>query len=95
MSTSGFLLSFAWPVGGLCLFGAAVTAYALFGDRARGRARCPACWQFMEGCQGLRCQACGHVVWAHPDLLRTRRHWILAALGALTCAAGGVLAVMT
>src|SRR5262245_47389730 len=58
-----------------------VFVLALFGDRSRGRRRCPRCWYRMEGTPGLTCPECGRVATAEGELLRTRRHPWWAALG--------------
>lgn len=79
-----------WLVG---LAGAAVVAWALLGDRARqvrrGRARrCPRCWYSMEGVPGRRCPECGREAKRERGLLKSRRRWRRAAVGAVVIAAG-------
>jgi DNA-directed RNA polymerase subunit RPC12/RpoP len=69
--------------GVLVLAGAALAVWALVGDRAGGRARCPECACVLEGVTGLRCPECGHVVWSAQEFYHTRRHWGLAAAGAV------------
>ncbi len=61
--------------------GAGITARALFGDRARGRRRCPRCWYDMRGVPGVTCPECGHAAGDERALSRTRRRWRRAAAG--------------
>ncbi len=61
--------------------GAWITARALFGDRARGRRRCPRCWYDMQGVPGMTCPECGHTPGDERALSRTRRRWRRAAAG--------------
>ena len=39
--------------------GAPLLVWAMFGDRARGRRRCPRCWYDMSGATLLKCPECG------------------------------------
>lgn len=85
----GLLVTSGWvllAVGGLLLL------WALFGDRSRGRKRCPKCWYDMSGAVARQeedgrgvftCPECGRVVNGERGLARTRRNWSWAALGAL------------
>lgn len=78
------------------LAGAAAVAWALLGDRARqmrrGRARrCPRCWYRMEGVPGLKCPECGREAKRERGLLKSRRRWRRAAVGAVLIAAGSAL----
>ncbi len=61
------------------LGGAAITWWALFGDRAHGRRRCPKCWHDLSGTPGLTCGECGHVAATESALFATRRRWTMAA----------------
>lgn len=67
----------------LALAGLLVIFRALFGDRARGRRRCPRCWYDMSGTDGLRCPECGRSAKSASRLLRTRRRPLRAAAGLL------------
>ena len=60
------------------LGGATITWWALFGDRARGRRRCPRCWHDLSGTPGLTCGECGHAAAAEAALFATRRRWPMA-----------------
>ena len=77
----------AWLTAGLLMaIGGWLCFWALFGDRARGRRRCPKCWYDLRGTPGLRCSECGHAARGERQLLRSRRHWLTAALGGLILA---------
>ena len=79
-----------WSVGSVIgLGGIALTIWALFAGRSRGRRRCPKCWYEMTGVEGLRCPECGREVKRERRLLRTRRRWRVALLGMLVIIAGG------
>jgi hypothetical protein len=83
-----------WAAGlTIAATGAALAAWALFKDRARGRRRCPRCWYAMDGVPGLRCPECGHAATAERHLLRTRRRWRLAALSIPLLLAGYAAAI--
>lgn len=68
------LLTLAWL---------AITLWALFTDRSRGRARCPRCFFSLEGLSAPRCPECGRDVTDERRLHRTRRRWGVAVLAAL------------
>jgi hypothetical protein len=73
----------AWTLG---ILGVLLLVWALFWDRSRGRKRCPRCWYDMSGAGGstaLKCPECGKDARRERRLLRTRRHWRWALLGAL------------
>jgi hypothetical protein len=73
------------------LVGGPILAWALLGDRARGRRRCPKCWYSLDAVAGLRCPECGRQARRERQLLKTRRRWRPAALGlALLLIAGGL-----
>jgi HEAT repeat protein len=75
-------------LGGLIvLAGAAVFAWSLFWDRARGRRRCPKCWYDMPGGIGT-CPECGRTITHERQLRRTRRRWWWAAAGMIAITAG-------
>lgn len=48
-------------------------AWAFYGDRPRGRLRCPKCWYSMADLDTLRCPECGHKASKAKSLLRPRR----------------------
>ena len=72
------------------LSGALLVRWALCGDRARSRRRCPRCWYDMRGI-GLRCPECGYTAPDEKHLFATRRRRKVALLGVLIVA-GGALA---
>lgn len=60
---------------GALAFGVVLLAWAVRGDRSRGRRRCPRCWYDMAGV-GLRCPECGHEARHVSKLYKARRyHW--------------------
>lgn len=80
---------------GVCAFGGALVAWAVRGERSRGRRRCPKCWYDMSAtlevagrAAGLRCPECGHDARRERALYRTRRRWRVAAIGAAVVALG-------
>lgn len=81
-----------WTGGAVLGLGAlALGGWALWGDRSRGRRRCPRCWYDMSGVQGLRCPECGTSVRREQSLLRARRRWrVVACALVLVIAAAGV-----
>lgn len=72
--------------------------WALAGDRARGRRRCPRCW-YQLGVAGsvasvpLQCSECGHRVSNVRKLSRTRRRWRSAVVACLIGLIAATLAV--
>jgi len=69
-----------------------VLVWSIVGDRARGRRRCPSCWQRMEGVDGRRCPECGRTAASEASLRRARRRWGWAiGAGALLVASVAVL----
>src|SRR5262245_44364899 len=64
--------------------------WALWGDRARGRRRCPKCWYDLRGTPGRRCSECGYEARSERKLHKSRRRWgwallaSTAVVGALT-----------
>ena len=81
--------------GGTLAFVVAVAIlwWGLFGDRARGRRRCPRCWYDMSHSNGLRCSECGRTAPNEKHLLRTRRRLIPALLAAIVASAGASYAI--
>ncbi|MBK7403464.1 MAG: hypothetical protein IPJ41_02225 [Phycisphaerales bacterium] len=69
--TAAALLALAWL---------ALSAWALFADRSRGRPRCPKCFHSLEGIDVPRCPECGRELTDPRSLHRTHRHWRIAAL---------------
>ena len=60
--------------------GIGVTWWAIFGDKSRGRRRCPRCWHDLSGTPGLTCGECGHAVRGEAQLLSARRRWGIAGV---------------
>jgi len=59
--------------------GIGVTWWAIFGDKSRGRRRCPRCWHDLSGTPGRTCGECGHAARSEDELLAARRRWSIAA----------------
>lgn len=74
------------------LAGVWLALWALVGDPARGRRRCPRCWYDMGGVGGTVCPECGCDARSERRLGRTRRRWWWAAAGMGLCAAAAALA---
>jgi hypothetical protein len=59
--------------------------WGLFGDRCRGRSRCPKCWYDMRGRragrEGLICPECGHDAGYEKRLLKNHRRWLAVVVG--------------
>lgn len=73
-----------WAVSAsVSLAGLALAAWALFGDRSRGRRRCGACWYDMSGTAGLACPECGRIAKHERKLFRARRRWGWFCVGLL------------
>jgi hypothetical protein len=71
------------------LVGFVITLRALFHDRARGRERCPRCWyELAKASNPAQCPECGHTARKPRHLLRTRRHYRVAAAGVLVLLLG-------
>src|SRR5262245_43764454 len=82
------LWSIAAPA--LLLGGVVVVVWALLGDPARGRRRCPRCWYELSSAPlGQPCPECGQATMKERHLRRARRRWRLAGVGVLMI--GGVL----
>ena len=86
-----------WLVGGAgtlaFIVAVAILWWGLFGDRARGRRRCPRCWYDMSHSDGLTCSECGRTAPNEKHLLRTRRRLIPALLAAIVASAGASYAI--
>jgi hypothetical protein len=54
--------------------------WSLFGDRQRGRRRCPRCWHDLTGTPGMTCGECGFSAASERMLHRSRRRLGLTAL---------------
>jgi len=76
-------------VGGVFVF---VIWWALFGDRGRGRRRCPRCWHDLSATPGQTCGECGFAARREGDLHRPRRRLGIAG-GALVALLAGVSVV--
>lgn len=73
---------------GLLFFALMLSTWAIIGDRARGRLRCPGCWYDMQGIENQLCPECGNIIKSSKHLSKARRsRWpfILAFL----CISGG------
>lgn len=83
-----------WLVGGvLGALGLVVLARAVWGDRSKGRRRCPKCWYDMAGAPSLVCPECGKDAGDEKRLLRTRRRKRWMAVGVLVMMMGAGAAV--
>lgn len=69
--------------------GLTLTGWAWWGDRAKGRRRCRACWYDMKDSASLTCPECGRVHRDERELGRTRRRRRLAGLGVLIALVSG------
>ena len=87
----GFALT-AWSSAALALasFAIVLIAWAIRGERSRGRRRCPRCWYDMSG-SGLRCPECGFEARHSSALYRPRRRWKAAALASLLLLGAAIL----
>lgn len=74
----------------LAVVGCVLLLWALLGDPARGRRRCPRCWYDMAGMAGRRCPECGKEAKRERSLRKWRRRWgwALAGAGVLAMAHG-------
>lgn len=95
MSVEVLLYSIA-GLSALLMLGLAT--WAMIGDRAKGRRRCPRCFYSMDGASGLLCPECGRTARSEAHLLKTRRHWwraiaIVAVFGSASVLSGGLARV--
>lgn len=78
-----------WSGAGLAgLGGVWLVLWAVVGDPARGRRRCPRCWYDMSGVWGvggLVCPECGRDSKSERRLGRTRRRWRWTGAGVGVC----------
>ena len=66
------------------LVGVLLVSGGLWGDRSKGRPRCPKCWYDMRGSlPRLTCPECGHAVGSERGLYRNRRRGLEDALGVM------------
>lgn len=78
MSLAWFTSEVAWLIAAwfCALVAIGLIVYALFGDRARGRKRCPGCWYDLtahaSGTYPVRCPECGRESKRERDLGRNR-----------------------
>ena len=72
----------AWLLGPvlICL-GVVLTWWGLFGDRARGRRRCPRCWHDLSHTPGMTCSECGYTAKQERTFIRTRRRLLPTVVG--------------
>lgn len=80
--------------GLLALAGAPLLYWSLFHDRPRGKRRCPRCWYDMAGVPGLTCPECGRMVRSEGKLIKTRRRWGRAVLGAILVANAAITSLV-
>ena len=75
---SGLYLLCVTMIAGVAL----LICSGVWGDRSRGRPRCPKCWYDMRGSMPrLECPECGHDAKQERRLYRNRRGWRRIALG--------------
>jgi hypothetical protein len=71
-----------WAAGILLVtLGVAITWWGLFGDRSRGRRRCPRCWHDLSHTPGMRCSECGYLARKERAFFRTHRRIVPAVAG--------------
>ena len=81
-----FLETGVYLLGAALIHGAgwALLCWGLWGDRSKGRVRCPRCWYDMRGTvPRLVCPECGHDAGSERQLCRDRRGWRRIVLGVL------------
>lgn len=85
--TAIIFLAWAWPALLVAVPLVCLTWWAIFGDKPRGRRRCPRCWHDLSGTPGLTCGECGHAARDEHELSRIRRRWGIAAAAVAATAA--------
>ena len=88
-------LAATWPVLAFSAIAVGTVWWAIFGDKARGRRRCPRCWHDLSRTPGLTCGECGFAARAEAQLARPRRRWWLAAVALLATASVAVAAQLS
>lgn len=76
----------------LTLVWIAVTIWALWWDRSRGRRRCPQCFYEMDLALGMKCPECGREARDEKALRRTRRRWRVAMIAVVLLLAPAITA---
>ena len=87
-----FLETGLYVVGAVLLpvVGVLLVYFGVWGDRSKGRVRCPACWYDMRGTvPRLECPECGHAPGSESELHRDRRDWWRIVIGAVLVLASG------
>ena len=82
--TGGFLKTGVYLLGSALVpaIGLLLVCWGLWGDRSKGRQRCPRCWYDMRGTlPRLECPECGHDAGQERQLYRHHRRWRHIALG--------------
>jgi hypothetical protein len=78
LETGVYLLDVAM----VALIGVLLVYRGLWGDRSKGRVRCPKCWYDMRGTvPKLECPECGHDARQERRLHNTRRRWRRTVVG--------------
>ncbi|MHC4274854.1 MAG: hypothetical protein ACYSUR_14465 [Planctomycetota bacterium] len=84
----------AWVLSVLVVgLGVTLTWWGLFGDRARGRRRCPRCWHDLSHTPGMTCSECGYTAKREPALFRGRRRLVPTVIGAVTASVAATWAI--
>ena len=88
-------LAAAWPVIAFAALAVGVAWWSLFGDKPRGRRRCPRCWHDLSKTPGMTCGECGFVARRERQFARARRRWGLAASAVAATVAVAVVAQLS
>lgn len=88
-------LAATWPVLAFTAIAVGAVWWAIFGDKSRGRRRCPRCWHDLSRTPGLTCGECGFAARAEAQFARPRRRWWLAAVALLATASVAVAAQLS
>ena len=70
------------------LGGGGLLMWGLWGDRGRGKRRCPRCWHDLSRTEGMTCGECGFIAANEAKLHRPRRRFAVAGLGVLAILLG-------